>query len=106
MINSRYVKASSTSGRLNEQMVSAWLVGKISEWSKCNIEEVDISEPFAIYGLSSIAAVTLAGELEDWLGIEISPTVAYEYPTIKTLAGFLIQVFENQRRHDSEQTTE
>ena len=31
----------------------------------------------------------LSGDLEDWLGMRISPTVVYEYPTIETLAQFL-----------------
>jgi acyl carrier protein len=51
--------------------------------------EISIVEPFANYGLSSVAAVSLSGELSDWLGIELSPILAYEYPTVEALARYL-----------------
>ena len=34
-------------------------------------------------------AVGLAGELEDWLGRPLSPTLVYEHPTIEALARHL-----------------
>ena len=53
--------------------------------------EIDISEPFAHYGLDSVHAIRLTSALAAWLGRELSPTLAYEYPTIelasKHLAG-------------------
>ena len=45
--------------------------------------EIDISEPFAHYGLDSVHAIRLTAALAAWLGRELSPTLAYEYPTIE-----------------------
>jgi acyl carrier protein len=50
---------------------------------------IDRRRPFAEYGLDSLAAVTLSGELERWLGRELSPTLAWDYPTIDALARHL-----------------
>ena len=51
--------------------------------------EIDVREPFASYGLGSTEMVGLSGELADWLGRQISPTLPYEYPTVETLARHL-----------------
>lgn len=42
-------------------------------------------------GLSSREMVTLAGDLEDLLGVRLSPTVLYEHPTIASLADYLAE---------------
>ena len=52
-------------------------------------DEIAPSVTFDIYGLASSAAVGLTGDLEDWLGKEIDPTILYDYPTIETLAAHL-----------------
>ena len=48
--------------------------------------EIDTSLPFAHYGLDSVRAIRLTAALETWLQRELSPTVAYEYPTIDLLS--------------------
>jgi malonyl CoA-acyl carrier protein transacylase len=52
-------------------------------------EEIDAQLPFENYGLSSREAITISGELEEWLGRSLSPTLIYEYPNITALAKFL-----------------
>jgi len=44
----------------------------------------------AEYGLDSIAALTIAGDLEDELGIELPPTLLWDYPSIDDLASYLL----------------
>ncbi|WP_448095761.1 acyl carrier protein [Luteibacter yeojuensis] len=39
--------------------------------------------------VDSIAIVGIAMELEDRLGIEVDPTIAWDYPTIDRMADFL-----------------
>lgn len=72
-----------------EQAIQDWLVNRLSEWLAIDAREISIVDPFANYGLSSVAAVSLSGELSDWLGIELSPILAYEYPTVEALARYL-----------------
>ncbi len=53
-------------------------------------EDVDVREPLDSFGLSSQDMVILAGELEERLGRQLSPTLAWEYPTIEALARYLV----------------
>src|SRR5437588_4655610 len=69
--------------------IHAWLVSQLSEVLGVEPQDMDIREPFTNYGLTSRDAVSLSGDLEDWLGRELSPTLAYEYPTIESLARHL-----------------
>jgi myxalamid-type polyketide synthase MxaE and MxaD len=73
----------------NAEVIQAWLVSKLSERLGIEPHEIDIREPFASYGLGSTEAVSLAGELAEWLGRKLSPALAYEYPTIEALARHL-----------------
>jgi acyl carrier protein len=69
--------------------IEVWLVRELADLLGIGEHEIDIHEPFASYGLSSIATVSFSGRLEDWLGIELSPTLAWDYPTIEALAAYL-----------------
>ena len=71
------------------EVIQEWLVSKLSERLGIESREINIQEPFASYGLGSTEAVSLAGELAEWLGRELSPALVYEYPTIETLARHL-----------------
>ncbi len=66
-----------------------WLVSQLSETLNLPPAEIDIRQPFASYGLDSAQAVSLTGDLEVWLGRKLSPTLAWDYPTIEQLAEYL-----------------
>jgi acyl-CoA synthetase (AMP-forming)/AMP-acid ligase II/3-oxoacyl-(acyl-carrier-protein) synthase/acyl carrier protein len=66
--------------------IQTWLISQIAQKSGVLANAVDIHQPFAAYGLGSLAAVSLAGELEDWLERRLSPTLIYDYPTIASLS--------------------
>ena len=71
------------------EAIQAWMVSQISEALYVDQDEIDINEPFSYYGLSSRHAATLSGDLGLWLDVSLSPTLLYEYPTIKALSNFL-----------------
>ena len=73
----------------NAEAIQAWLVSKLSERLGIESQEIDIREPFASYGLGSTEAVSLAGELAEWLGQKLSPALVYEHPCIESLARHL-----------------
>ncbi|MDG4752605.1 type I polyketide synthase [Micromonospora sp. WMMD718] len=50
---------------------------------------VDPKRPTATYGLQSVDLLGLIGELEQWSGRALPATLAWEYPTVEALAGFL-----------------
>lgn len=74
--------------RLAER-VESWLLTWMVERAAVPKEEIDRDKPFAEYGLDSLTAVELSQELEDWLGVEVVPTVAWNYPTPATLSRYL-----------------
>ena len=74
---------------MNEEQIRAWLIDQIAEATRSKPQEIDICEPFDSYGLSSTEAVALSGDLEDLLGRQLSPTLLYEYPTIRALSEYL-----------------
>ena len=72
-----------------EGAITDWLVTKVGQLAKIPPKKVDIGQPFAHYGLDSVAAVGLSGELSEWLGRPVAATLAYDYPTIGTMARHL-----------------
>lgn len=69
--------------------LQSWLVTHVAAVINTPPEQLDIKQPFTAYGISSVDAVNLSGELEDWLNSELSPTLLYAYPTIEALVGYL-----------------
>jgi myxalamid-type polyketide synthase MxaE and MxaD len=77
-------------GRANTaDTIQAWLLAKLAERLGIEPHEIDTGEPLASYGLGSTEAVSLAGELAEWLGRDLSAALVYEHPTIEALAGHL-----------------
>ena len=56
-----------------------------------DVTEVNVREALADLGLSSLSAVSLLGEVEDWLGLRLEATVLWEHPTVAALAEYLSQ---------------
>ena len=75
--------------RERAEAIQAWLVEKLAQQLAIPPQEIDVGEPFAAYGLDSMAAVNLSTDISDWLGRSLAPTLAYDYPTIAALAQYL-----------------
>lgn len=73
------------------EKIQGWLVTHLAELLEIDQEEVEVDMTFDRYGLDSSAAIGLTGDLADWLGTEIEPTLLYEYPTIESLGQYLAQ---------------
>lgn len=73
----------------SEVEISSWLVARIAELLELAPEEINLQEDLTDYGLSSVDAVNLSGDLENFLKKRLSPTVVWEYPTIEGLSKYL-----------------
>lgn len=78
-----------------EKEIQAWLISHLAMYLKIPPDEVDIQESFAAYGLDSAVAVSMTGELGEWIGCELALTLLWEYPTIETLAPYLVAEYSN-----------
>ncbi|MEZ0362621.1 SDR family NAD(P)-dependent oxidoreductase [Mycobacterium sp. pUA109] len=77
--------------RPSAAQIADWLTAHLAGALAVPTAEIDSSRPFAYYGLDSVHAVRLTTALEAWLGGELSPTLAYDYPSIDALAAHLAQ---------------
>ena len=84
-------KQSRVAGPKTGGAIQAWLVSQVSKRLKVQPSRIDVGEPLAHYGMDSVQAVSIAGELEDWLGRRLPPTLVYDYPTISALAQHLAE---------------
>ncbi|MGD1922458.1 MAG: phosphopantetheine-binding protein, partial [Pleurocapsa sp.] len=73
------------------QSIQSWLSQRLSNKLQIPLEKIDRSLSFADYGIDSVMAVELAQDLEEWLpdDLEIEPTLAWNFPSIEALAGYL-----------------
>jgi acyl carrier protein len=76
--------------------IQSWLTTHLAEQLGLSPENIDIRRPFTEYGLDSMIGVFLAGDLEDWLGLRLSATVLWEYPTTELLAQYLATELQRQ----------
>lgn len=76
------------------QAIQSWMVSKLSEQLSLDAKTIEIGEQLTRYGVDSIDAVTLVGDLEDWLEVELPSTLFWDYPTIEKAAEYLVQEFD------------
>jgi acyl carrier protein len=63
-----------------------WIVAWLANELTIPAETIDPSQTFETYGACSLTIVTMTGDLEDWLGREVDPTLVYDHPTIDALS--------------------
>jgi acyl carrier protein len=71
--------------------IRAWLVAKCADALEVPGESLDPSGPLSEYGLGSVQAVSLVGDLEEWLGRQLPATLFWDYPTLDAVACELAQ---------------
>jgi acyl carrier protein len=63
----------------------AWLIDRVAYYLGCEPALVEPARPLADYGLDSVLALSLCGDLEDHLRIRLEPTVVWDHPTVDAL---------------------
>ena len=69
--------------------IEDWMVFYIADLLEVDSSEINVKDPFDVFSLDSSMAIGLTGDLEDWLGCKLDPTLLYNYPTIQILAKHL-----------------
>ena len=83
------------------ESIESWLIDKVAELLELKPYEIDIQQDFSEYGLESVEAVNLSGELETYLECRLSPTLLWDYPNIETLAEYLATNPDEQNHGNS-----
>ncbi|MGH3252035.1 MAG: acyl carrier protein [Trebonia sp.] len=76
---------------LAELRIGEWLASYVGELIARPASEIDQDVTFDSFGIDSANVIGITGELQTWLGVSIDPEAAYEYPTIRLLAGYLAE---------------
>ncbi len=82
------------------RQIRDWLVRRIAEELEVSPGDIAADAPLEYLGLSSLQAVGLSGELEDWLGRRLPGTLTWDHPTIDALAAALADQERSPPRPD------
>ncbi len=69
-----------------EREIAAWMKSYLADLLEIDLAEIDDANSFDRYGLDLLASVGMIGDLEEWLGCELDPALASDYPSIRALA--------------------
>ncbi|MBG0744342.1 MAG: acyl carrier protein [Cylindrospermopsis raciborskii KL1] len=75
---------------MNQEKIENWLIDKLANCLGINSEEIDLEKSIFTYGLDSSVALSITGELETLLDLELDSTLFWEYPKISELAEYLV----------------
>jgi acyl carrier protein len=89
LIGKKQAQVALHTGPLTEPVIQQWLVNRIAGIAQIPSEQVDVELPFAEFGLDSIQLFEISGDLQKFLGQEISEIIAWDYPTITKLSRYL-----------------
>ncbi|MDJ0650034.1 MAG: acyl carrier protein [Xenococcaceae cyanobacterium MO_188.B19] len=88
----------------NQTIVENWLKSQLAEQLSLDANSLNVTEPLTRYGLDSIDAVTMVGDIEDAINEELPSTLFWDHPTIAKSAQFLADNYDISALGDS--TTE
>ena len=66
-----------------------WLLAQLGRMLGIDASAIDAFEPLTRYGIGSLQAVQLSGEMESALGRRVPPTIVFELPTVDGLAHYM-----------------
>lgn len=65
------------------------ITAKITNFLKIPTKAINVNASFESFGLDSLKAIRLIGELSEEIGKDLSPTLVYDYPSIASLSNYL-----------------
>ncbi|MFE1595147.1 polyketide synthase Pks13 [Nocardia sp. NPDC058705] len=79
-----------TSGELSVAELREWLRRWVADATGQSVDAITVDRPMEEFGLASRDALALGGDIEDYTGVALAPTVIYQHPTIASLAEIII----------------
>lgn len=73
------------------ETIEEWLLNWVVERVGIDPADIDRTKPFAEFGVDSLSAVELSGELEDEFGVPVTSVVAWNHPTPAALSRYLAE---------------
>lgn len=98
---SRNGKLNSLSMTSRAEAIQGWLIDKLAEVLEIEPNQIDVRQDFEEYGLGSAEAINLSGDLEDFLGRRLPPTLLWDYQNIEAVANHLATTNLSQHQVNS-----
>jgi acyl carrier protein len=83
------MKQNGSINSVSVESLKSWLCGWLGEELESDPTKLDPGQTFLSYGLDSVQAMSMVGDLESKLRMRLAPTLAWDYPTIDALAEHL-----------------
>lgn len=75
------------------------LIAEIAQRQGIAASDIDPQERFANFNLlTSIDALNIVADLEQWVGVELPQTAMWDFPTIEALARFISEEMEREQK--------
>jgi acyl carrier protein len=81
--------SSSLTKAVSAEAIQSWILEWLAREMQIPVQDLDPAKSFESFGMTSLLAVTMTGDMEDWLGREVDPAIMYDHPTAASLAGVL-----------------
>ncbi len=73
------------------ESMKSWLVNWLADALAIDGPRIDPSQTFLSYGLDSVQAMSMVGDIEARFGGRLPPTLAWDYPTVDAMAEHLAE---------------
>jgi acyl carrier protein len=76
--------------RRTEAPLQQWLTTRLAVYLDRLPESIEATVPLAEYGMDSVCALCLCGDIADDFGIVVESSLAWDHPTVARLAAYLM----------------
>jgi len=76
---------------VTSKQLEEWLINQLAAQLNVPKKDIDPVRRLEEYGLDSLEAVALTGELEVMLGRPVDPTILWDYPSVRAVAAYLAE---------------
>ncbi|KAA2257575.1 acyl carrier protein [Solihabitans fulvus] len=74
-----------------------WLLDRVAFYLERPVTDLRPDVKLVEYGLDSVYALTLCGDIEDEYGLELEPTLAWDHPTVDAIVTLLREMISGNR---------
>jgi acyl carrier protein len=75
---------------INAEAIQQWLISRFAEVLEIATEEISTRKPMTKYGLGSIQAIAIVGDLEEFFGRALPPTLLWDFETLEDVSLFMV----------------
>jgi len=84
-MNTIAIEVTEQQEKIDADVIESWCVNYIARTLDIPPDEIDPKDEFHTFGLDSAIATAMILDLEDWLRIDVPPSVIFEQVTISNL---------------------